>query len=128
MTYSPWPSAGRAGARSRHSRGAAGLVVVAGLMLAACQADLETPREPPAGSGAALPSGPIATVCGNTVPGPTSPPAGAVVVDSAVDSDLSAKTQANPPGTTFWLSPGRHTLGRDEFGSVAPKDGNGYIG
>jgi hypothetical protein len=55
-------------------------------------------------------------------------PAGAVVIDPAVDDDLNVKTNANPPGTTFWLAPGTHTLGRDQFGQVAPKNGNRYIG
>jgi len=67
-------------------------------------------------------------VCDNQVAGPASPPAGAVVVDPAVDADLSAKTEANPPGTTFWLATGTHTLGTSEFGQVVPKDGNTYIG
>jgi hypothetical protein len=51
-----------------------------------------------------------------------------VLVDPAVDSDLSAKTRANPPGTTFWLKPGTHTLGTDQFGQVEPKDGDVYLG
>ena len=55
-------------------------------------------------------------------------PSGAVPVDPGVDGDLSAKTAANPPGTTFWLRPGTHTLGTDEFGQVAPKDGDVYLG
>ncbi|MFJ7210511.1 right-handed parallel beta-helix repeat-containing protein [Amycolatopsis sp. NPDC098790] len=55
-------------------------------------------------------------------------PPGAVSVDPGVDGDLSAKTAANPPGTTFWLRPGTHTLGTDEFGQVAPKDGDVYLG
>jgi hypothetical protein len=75
-----------------------------------------------------VPTGNIAAVCDNPEPGPDSPPAGAVVVDPAVDSDLTEKTRANPPGTTFWLAPGTHTLGTDKFGQVIPKDGNTYIG
>ncbi len=56
------------------------------------------------------------------------PPAGAVVVDPGVDSDLAAKTAASPPGTTFWLRPGVHTLGTDQFGQVSPKDKDVYLG
>ncbi|WP_328645866.1 right-handed parallel beta-helix repeat-containing protein [Amycolatopsis sp. NBC_00348] len=56
------------------------------------------------------------------------PPPGAVSVEPGVDGDLSAKTAAHPPGTTFWLRPGTHTLGTDEFGQVAPKDGDVYLG
>ena len=32
------------------------------------------------------------------------------------------------PGTTFWLAPGTHTLGDDEYDQVTPKDGNIYVG
>ncbi|MFC4859083.1 right-handed parallel beta-helix repeat-containing protein [Actinophytocola glycyrrhizae] len=70
----------------------------------------------------------LAAVCGHTKPGPASAPDGAITVDPGVDADLSAKTEANPPGTTFWLARGVHTLGDGEFGSVEPKDGNTYLG
>ena len=41
--------------------------------------------------------------------------------------DLADKTKAYPPGTTFWLEPGTHTL---ETASMrrCPKDGDIYIG
>ncbi|WP_296372430.1 right-handed parallel beta-helix repeat-containing protein [Pseudonocardia sp.] len=61
-------------------------------------------------------------------PGPTTAPPGAVVVDPTVDADLRAKTDANPPGTTFWLAPGIHRLGTDQFGQAEPKDGDVYLG
>ncbi|MPZ79815.1 MAG: right-handed parallel beta-helix repeat-containing protein [Actinophytocola sp.] len=67
-------------------------------------------------------------VCGHTEPGPTSAPVGAVTVDPEVRSDLTAKTDDNPPGTTFWLAPGTHRLGDGEFDQVMPKDGNVYLG
>jgi nitrous oxidase accessory protein NosD len=54
-------------------------------------------------------------------------PSAAVVVDP-VDGELAAKTRANPPGTTFWLAPGTHTLGTDPYGQVIPKDGDVYVG
>ncbi|MDQ4145641.1 MAG: right-handed parallel beta-helix repeat-containing protein [Actinomycetota bacterium] len=41
---------------------------------------------------------------------------------------LNEATRARPAGTTFWLSPGVHTLGTSEFGQVIPKDDNAYIG
>ena len=66
--------------------------------------------------------------CSHVPDGPATPPSGAVRVDSAVVGDLSAKTEANPPGTVFWLAPGTHRLVRDEYGQVAPKSGNSYIG
>ena len=67
-------------------------------------------------------------MCGNAgvLSGPTSPPAGAVRVDPG--QDLQAATQAAPAGTTFWLAPGSHTLGNDQFSQVIPKDGNAYVG
>lgn len=77
---------------------------------------LEAPTQPPS------------PVCDRQMPGPGSPPAGAVVVQSTVDNDLAAKTNANPAGTTFWLEPGRHTLGSSEYGQVIPKDGDTYLG
>src|SRR4026208_545030 len=46
--------------------------------------------------------------CGAVPAGPESPPAGAVRVDADVVGDISTKTEANPPGTVFWLGPGTH--------------------
>lgn len=83
------------------------------------------PADPAAGGA---PTGPVAAVCGNTKPGPPTAPAGAVTIDPSVDRDLVEKTDANPPGTTFWLAPGRHTLGADKYGQVSPKNGNKYVG
>jgi len=93
----------------------------------------------PAGEGAsgtggggtgfgAAPTGKVAAVCGHTKPGPKTAPAGAIEIDPGVDNDLATKTEASPPGTTFWLAPGKHTLSSDEYGSVAPKDGDSYLG
>jgi hypothetical protein len=64
-------------------------------------------------------------VCDTTVGVPTAPD-GAVIVHPG--TDLSNKTLTNPPGTTFWLSPGTHTLAQDQFGQVIPKAGNVYLG
>lgn len=50
------------------------------------------------------------------------------MVNPSVAGDLSTKTDANPAGTTFWLAPGTHTLGTDEFAQVIPEDGNIYLG
>jgi hypothetical protein len=69
-----------------------------------------------------------AGVCDQQPASYPSAPDGTVLVDPAVDNDLSAKTRANPPGTTFWLKPGTHTLGTDQFGQVQPKDGDVYLG
>ncbi|MBE8517667.1 right-handed parallel beta-helix repeat-containing protein [Amycolatopsis sp. H6(2020)] len=79
----------------------------------------------PAAAGAADRPGPV---CGHQPAEHGQPPSGAVTVDPAVDGDLTAKTAAHPAGTTFWLRPGTHTLGKDEFDQVAPKDGDVYLG
>jgi parallel beta-helix repeat protein len=63
--------------------------------------------------------------CNGTI-GVATAPAGAQVVDPG--GDLSALTRSSPAGTTFWLSPGTHTLAADQFGQVIPKDGNVYLG
>jgi hypothetical protein len=64
-------------------------------------------------------------VCGSTV-GVASAPSDAVTVNPG--TDLSALTRTSPAGTTFWLSPGTHTLASDQFGQVIPKDGDVYLG
>jgi hypothetical protein len=66
--------------------------------------------------------------CGHAPAGPDRPPAGAVRVDAEVVGDISAKTEANPQGTVFWLGPGTHRFIKDEFAQVAPKTGDTYIG
>lgn len=76
----------------------------------------------------APPTAAAAAVCDNTVPGPAAAPDGAVTVDPAVDRDVVDKTRANIAGTTFWLAPGRHTVGTHKYGQIAPKDGNTYLG
>lgn len=106
------------------------VLLVVSFALAACSASRGVPP-PPATAEPVAPFRPIeqvAGVCDHQDPGPSSPPPGAVVIAPAVEGDLSAKTKANPSGTTFWLPPGTHTLGTDEFDQVAPKDGNTYLG
>jgi Right handed beta helix region len=70
----------------------------------------------------------LGAVCGNQPASYPTPPAGAVLVDPAVDNDLYTRTLSHPAGTTFWLRPGRHTLGTDSYGQVIPKNGNVYLG
>jgi parallel beta-helix repeat protein len=64
-------------------------------------------------------------VCDGVV-GVAEAPEGAVVVDPG--TDLSALTRNSPENTTFWLSPGTHTLAADQFGQVIPKDGDVFLG
>jgi Right handed beta helix region len=67
-------------------------------------------------------------VCGQQLSTVLTAPAGSTAVDPGVDSDLAAKTQSSPAGTTFWLRAGTYTLGTDQFGQVVPKEGDSYIG
>ena len=82
---------------------------------------------PTAGSSSPNDPRPVSGVCGRTRPGPTTAPPSTVIVDPSVVGDLSAKTEANPPGTSFWLAPGTHRLVADEYAQVHPKTGNTYV-
>ncbi|HVV14404.1 MAG TPA: right-handed parallel beta-helix repeat-containing protein [Amycolatopsis sp.] len=55
-----------------------------------------------------------------------SAPSGAVTI--APGTDLSAVTRENPPGTAFWLSPGRHVLRADQYSQISPKEGDSFLG
>ncbi|MFG1907829.1 right-handed parallel beta-helix repeat-containing protein [Kribbella sp. NPDC048928] len=74
------------------------------------------------------PTAPPAKICGNAkaLAGPATAPAGAIVVGTG--DDLDDLTTKNPPGTTFWLTPGLHRLGTGAYAQVIPKDGNVYVG
>ena len=76
----------------------------------------------------AYPTTPPAPVCGDTalLDGPAAQPPGSVRVDPG--TNLATVTTANPPGTTFWLAPGLHTVGPAAADHVVPKDGSVYIG
>ncbi len=106
--------------------------LAAALLLSACAGTASAPA-PPAGSdpaaNAALPIGRIAAGVRphRARPGHRCPRV-RCAIDPEVDADLTAKTKANPPGTTFWLAPGVHTLGTDQYGQVEPKEGDVYIG
>ncbi|MEV6786496.1 right-handed parallel beta-helix repeat-containing protein [Streptomyces sp. NPDC051098] len=107
----------------RHSAWAAAPLALA-LLATGCDSTSDAGAKPtPAPSSRA-----VARVCADPESGPTGAPAGAVSVDAGVVGDLAAKTASNPPGTTFWLRPGKHTLGPDRFAQVVPKEGNRYLG
>jgi parallel beta-helix repeat protein len=119
-----------------------GLVAVLATVVAAVSASraagpagATTPSAVAAGPTSATPATPTATlapspppaVCGSRgLRGPARPPDGAVVV--ATSEHLGRLTEASPPGTTFWLSPGRHLLGDGQYDQVTPKAGNRYVG
>lgn len=105
-------------------------VLALALVLAGCSVGSGDPSGPTAATRTvpSEPSREMAAICDNQVPGPATAPPGAVTVDPGVDRDLATRTKSNPPGTTFWLAPGVHTLGTDEFSQVATKDGNTYLG
>ena len=83
---------------------------------------------PKAAASSAAPTTPSAAICADhsVLDGPATAPLGAVRVNPG--TDLYATAQANPPGTTFWLAPGTHTLGNDQFSQVVPKDGDTFVG
>jgi len=77
---------------------------------------------------AGYPTTPPAQICGNAsvLSGPANPPAGAVVITTT--TDLYTATVQSPPGSTFWLAPGVHTLGDSVYNQVIPEDNDTYIG
>ncbi len=104
------------------------LIVAAASHLGSVPVPAFAATQQPSTTASAAPSAPPARVCGNAaiLDGPTSPPPGAVQVDPG--RNLYDVTQANPPGTTFWLAPGTHTLGTNPYNQVHPRDGNSYVG
>lgn len=73
------------------------------------------------------PTEPAAKVCGSgTLDGPTSPPEDARSVSP--DESLTKAVRESPSNTTFWLAPGEHHLGSDQYDQVIPKDGDTFVG
>jgi hypothetical protein len=79
-------------------------------------------------AGVSAPQARGTAVCGHTRPGPKSAPRGVVEIKPGSGEDLGAATEANPPGTTFWLAPGTHRLGSGEYDQVMAKSGDVYLG
>jgi len=124
VATNPAPGEGRAGPR-RLAVGSAIAAIVAAVTMLAASNIVDDPKAatPPAGA----PLEPPARMCGSSqLDGPAPPPAGAVRVDPG--RNLNDATAAAPPGTTFWLAPGVHTLAKTAFGQVAPLTGNTYTG
>lgn len=114
------------GAMRRASRWSMITVLLTGLVGCSSAA---TPASQTSGAAAtaATPQAPT-PVCGQVKPGPSAAPPGAVTVDPAVVMDLTTKVAASPPGTTFWLAPGKHTLGTYEYSQIQPKDRDVFLG
>jgi hypothetical protein len=110
------------------------MVAVLLTALAGCSSAAAPAQQAAGTTGTAGSTGPAGTpqapvpVCGQVTPGPATAPAGAVTIDPAVEKDISTKVAASPPGTTFWLAPGRHTLGTYEYAQVQPKDRDVFLG
>src|SRR3712207_4377805 len=92
------------------------LALVAALVLCGLSSVAGAERQPSEGA-----------VCDQIRDADPARPEGAVVVEP-VDNEVQRQTAAHPKGATFWLAPGTHTLGEDEYGQVMPKDGNVYLG
>jgi len=107
----------------------ASLTALATLALVQAPAGATSASAATASVAAAAPSSPPANICGNAavLNGPATPPSGAVVIQPGVQ-DVSTMTTLNPPGTTFWLAPGVHSMVASIYAQVIPKDGNTYIG
>ncbi|MFG1812640.1 right-handed parallel beta-helix repeat-containing protein [Kribbella sp. NPDC049174] len=143
MDKPPPPADGARPAWYRDPRiiGALALIVVAALAaIGIVVANGDSSPQPAQTGGATSPSAqaptpaptapttPPARICGNTtaLSGPAQAPAGAVVVNPT--QNVNQLTEANPPGTTFWLAAGTHALGTGPYAQVIPKEGNSYIG
>ena len=117
--------------RRRHRWWRAGLVVVVCLAAAAAGwtwAGLSSGhhQEPPK-TPVTVQAASRTPVCGNQSvlgAGPTSAPPGAVIVRAGDDSGVDW----GKPGTTYWFTPGSHTLGPGPYTQIIPAAGSRYIG
>ncbi|WP_344149648.1 right-handed parallel beta-helix repeat-containing protein [Nocardioides koreensis] len=105
--------------------GGSALLATSGTGPGSRSADGGTGPYPDVARGA--PTTPPARICGSKeLEGPATPPAGAREVSPS--QDLSQLALRSPPGATFWLAPGVHTLGTGEYDQVGPKSGQTFIG
>ncbi|GAA3768260.1 right-handed parallel beta-helix repeat-containing protein [Streptomyces phyllanthi] len=111
------------GFKRRHWTWSAAPLALALLAATGCESTPDARPKP-----TAAPPTSVARVCAKPAAGPAKAPAGAVTVDPGVVGDLAAKTESNPPNTTFWLRPGKHRLEPDRYAQVVPKEGNRYLG
>ncbi|MFJ7961921.1 right-handed parallel beta-helix repeat-containing protein [Streptomyces sp. NPDC096324] len=107
----------------RHWALPAALLALALPAATGCDSSQDSRLKPTAG-----PSTSVARMCAKPASGPAKAPAGAVTVDPSKAGDLAEKTKKSPPGTTFWLKPGKHRLERDRYAQVIPKKGDVYLG
>jgi hypothetical protein len=105
------------------------LSVVAGGCVGGDDEGRSAPGTRPAADGVAssAPTTPPARVCGSPdLDGPATPPAGARRISPS--ERLERIVTGSPPGTTFWLEPGVHHLGRGQYDQVGPKSGQRFVG
>lgn len=70
---------------------------------------------------------PPARICGSaSLDGPATQPPGTIRVTPG--HDLQAVVERSPRGATFWLTPGTHHLGDDEYDQVGPRRDQSFIG
>ncbi|MEV0320206.1 right-handed parallel beta-helix repeat-containing protein [Streptomyces sp. NPDC050658] len=117
------------GNKWRHWAVPAAPLVLILLAATGCTSTSDAGSEPTGGPAASkAPAAPVARVCAKPAAGPAKAPKGAVTVDPKVVGDLAEKTKSSPPGTTFWLRPGKHRLEPDRYAQVVAKKGNRYLG
>jgi hypothetical protein len=82
---------------------------------------------PPTAPSSGPPTTPAALRCEQvSAAGPAEPPAGAVRVST--DDKLPEVMSEQQPGTTYWLAPGTHHLGKGRYNQVIPQTGDTFIG
>lgn len=78
-------------------------------------------------AAASAPTSAGPAICGSrALAGPSTAPKNSVVV--ATSQSLTAAAASRPAGTTFWLAPGKHTLGTGTYDQVQPRSGQVFIG
>ena len=73
------------------------------------------------------PASPTAKICGSSrLRGPSTRPKGSVRVSTT--ANLASVVSNKPAGTTFWLTPGVHSIGGGAYDSVEPQNHDRFVG
>lgn len=78
-------------------------------------------------AASSAPTAPTAKRCDSAaLKGPAKPPPDAVQVST--EQDLANVVKAHGPGTTYWLAPGVHRLGKGTYNQVVPHAKDAFVG